>query len=33
MTIELLKALFTILKHCMECNNCGECSMREFCGK
>lgn len=33
MANELVKALFTILKHCIECGDCSKCPMREQCGK
>ena len=33
MSIELVKALLTIIRYCASCGNCEECSLREFCGK
>ena len=33
MTVELLKALVTILESCLEQDSCKECPMRHFCGK
>ena len=32
LSIELVKALITIVKHCVDCGNCAECPMRDFCG-
>lgn len=29
MPIELVKALFTILKHCADCGNCDKCPMKD----
>jgi len=33
MSIELVKALLTIVRHCASCENCEECPLKEFCGK
>lgn len=33
MSIELVKALLTIARYCASTSNCGECPLREFCGK
>lgn len=33
MTLELLRALFTIVRFCEKQNNCKECPMREICGR
>ena len=33
MTLELLKALFTIARHCETQGNCKNCALREICGK
>lgn len=33
MSIELVKALLTIVRYCASCDNCKQCPLREFCGK
>ena len=33
MSIELVKALLTIIRYCASCGNCEECHLKEFCGK
>ena len=33
MSIELVKALLVIVRHCANCENCEECPLKEFCGK
>ena len=33
MSIELVKALLTIIRYCTNSDNCEECPLKEFCGK
>jgi hypothetical protein len=33
MALDLVKALLTILRYCISCENCAECKMKDFCGK
>lgn len=33
MSVELVKALLTIVRYCASTDNCGECPLKEFCGK
>ena len=33
MSVELVKALLTIVRYCSNCGNCEECSLKDFCGK
>lgn len=33
MSIELVKALLTIVRACASNENCEECPLKEFCGK
>ena len=33
MPIELVKALLILSSYCWACENCGECCLREFCGR
>lgn len=33
MSIELVKALLTIVRNCASQDNCKECPLKEFCGK
>lgn len=33
MPLELVKALLEITKFCINCGNCSECLMEQFCGK
>ena len=32
MSIELVKALLAIVRHCASRENCEECPLKEFCG-
>lgn len=33
MPVEVLKALLTLMRYCLEQDKCKECPMREFCEK
>ena len=33
MSIELVKALLVIVRHCASQDNCEECPLKDFCGK
>ena len=33
MSTELVKALMTVFRYCVMCDDCRKCKMREFCGK
>ena len=33
MSVELVKALLTIVRYCEHCQNCDNCLLSEFCGK
>ena len=33
MSIELVKALLTIVRYCASTENCATCPLKEFCGK
>lgn len=33
MSVELVKALLTIVKFCVNNDNCKTCALKEFCGK
>ena len=33
MSIELVKALLTIVRYCANCEDCKSCLLKEFCGK
>ena len=33
MTLDLLKALFTIARFCEQQTNCEQCPMKEICGR
>ena len=33
MAIELVKALLTVFRYCVACENCNECPMKDMCGK
>ena len=33
MSVELVKALLTIVRYCTSCKNCEECPLKEFCGQ
>ena len=33
MSIELVKALLTIVRYCASCEDCKKCQLKEFCGK
>ena len=33
MSLELARALLTIVKYCASCDDCASCPLRDFCGK
>ena len=33
MSVELTKALLTLVRYCSSCENCATCSLKDFCGK
>lgn len=33
MAVELVKALLTVFRYCISCDNCEECPMKDMCGK
>ena len=33
MPVEVLKALLTLMRYCLEQDSCKKCGMRAFCGK
>ena len=33
MSVELVKALLTIVRYCASCEDCKKCPLKEFCDK